>query len=413
MSDTAARAAVEHAAREHYGRLLAHLVVAWRDPAAAEDALAGAFAQALARWPTAGVPGQPTAWLLAVARNDLRMALRHRRMADRRQDELAHHLESLCDADDPTLRALPDDRLLVLFACAHPAIDARVRTALMLNLVLGIDVARMAGAFLLPAATLAQRLVRAKRKVAAAGIAFELPAPVDLPARLHEVLEAIYAAYAYGRPLGTPVDAARAALADEALRLAALTADALPDEPEALGLLALLRYVEARRGAAFDDDGCFVPLARHDVARWDAAGIDAAEALLRRAAARGRPGPFQLEAAIQSAHCERRHGTPTAWPMIVAMYDVLLAHWPSTGAAVGAAVAEVECGRGSAALARLEAIAADRVVSYAPYWAARAHALEALHAPEAAAAWRHAAGLVASGPVRAHLLARAAGAVYE
>lgn len=408
MSEVAARAAVEHAAREHHGRLLAHLAVAWRDPAAAEDALAAAFAQALARWPADGVPEHPQAWLLAVARNDLRMALRHRRMADRRQAELVHHLETLCEADEPALQALPDDRLRLMFACAHPAIDARVRTALMLSLVLGIEVARIAPAFLLPAATLAQRLVRAKRKVAASGIGFELPEAHQLPGRLHEVLEAIYAAYAYGRPLGADVDADRAALADEALRLATLAVEALSAEPEALALLALLRYVDARRAAAFDAGGAFVPLADQDLRRWDAAGIDAAEALLRRASALGRPGPFQLEAAIQSAHCERRHGTPTPWPMIAVMYEALVTHWPSVGASVGAAVAEVECGRAAASLARLDALPPAQVADYAPFWAARGHALAASGTPGAADAWRRAAGLVAPGPLRAHLLMRAA-----
>ena len=400
--------AVEAVAREHYGRLLAHLAVAWRDPAAAEDALATAFATALAQWPAAGVPEHPQAWLLAVARNALRQQLRHRRIADGHQPALVRHVEDLLDAANAPPEPVADERLRLMFVCAHPAIDPRVRCALMLQLVLGVEVQRMAAAFLLAPATLAQRLVRAKHKIAGAGIGFALPEAGELPARLHDVLEAIYAAYARGRPVTGEVAPADDALGDEALRLATLVVECLPREPEALGLLALLRYCEARRAARFDAAGRFVPLAEHDTTRWDIAAIEQAEALLRAASSHGKPGPFQLEAAIQSAHCTRRHGGATPWPMIAACYDALLRHWPSVGAAVGAAVAVVECGRAADALDRLDALDGADVADYAPYWAARAHALGRLGDDHAArGAWQRAAGLTAPGAAREFLLMRA------
>ena len=312
--------------------------------------------------------------------------------------------------DDAPPRAIPDDRLLLMFACAHPAIDANARAPLMLQTVLGFDAATIASAFLVAPTTMGQRLVRAKTKIKQAGIPFRLPDHDDLPERLDAVLEAIYATFTEGwaDPAGT--EPRRRNLAEEGIWLGHLVTVLLPDEPEALGLLALMLHAQARRGARRDAQGDYVPLAEQDPARWDNDLIDDAEALLRRASACSRIGRYQLEAAVQSAHVIRRRTGRADWAAIAGLYDALLELIDSPVVAINRAVAIAETRGAAAGLAELDAIAADaRLADYQPYWAARAGLLAGSGALDAAsAAYQRAIGLEVDPAVRRFLQARLA-----
>ena len=391
------------AARASYGRLLAWLAWQWRDIAAAEDALGEAFASALARWPRDGVPASPEAWLLTAAKRQLLMAARRQRLAD---DPTLTVLWPSEDEAAPDMRAMPDSRLRLMFVCTHPAIDANVRCALMLQTVLGLEAAHIASAFLVSPQAMAKRLVRAKAKIKASGIRFEEPAPDEWEARVHAVLEAIYGAYVLD---ASQVSDARAGeLALEALYLAELVAAHLPRHAEALGLLALLRLCEARKPARIDAAGAFVPLDQQDTARWDHALIEAAGQDLARAAALRDPGPLQLEAAIQAAHSHRAVSVPTPWVDIVVLYEQLLLLAPTIGAHIGHAVALARAsGDAARGLACLDAIDLAAVREHQPWWAARAHLLQALAQPEAAAvAYGRALALTTDPALREFLSSR-------
>lgn len=371
--DGRARDAAEAVARRSYGKLVAFLASRTRNVAAAEDALCDAFAAALAEWPVKGAPSNPEAWLMTVARRRLIDGARHVRVQDDASVELRLIAERL---DDAASDAIPDQRLALLFACAHPAIDAAIRAPLMLQVVLGLDAKAIASAFLTSPDAMAKRLVRAKQKIREAGIPFRIPERDELSARIDTVLDAIYAAFAEGwtDPAGT--DAARRDLADEALFLARLAAELLPDDAEALGLLALVLYAESRRRARRDASGAFVPLDAQDPLAWDVAMIEEAEALLRRACALGAIGRYQLEAALQSAHVARRRSGRADWPAVVELYDALLALTQSPVVAINRALAIAEVRGTDAALAALPDAGADeRLGRYQPYWAARAELL--------------------------------------
>lgn len=400
--DPQAARAAERAARESYGRLLAWLAYRWRDLAAAEDALADAFEAALRHWPAEGVPQSPEGWLMTVARRGLLQRHRHARLENDPAVLAMFEAEPLAP-EPPTV---PDDRLKLLFVCAHPALSPAVHAPLMLQTVLGLDAAVIAEAFLVSPAAMAQRLVRAKARIRATGLRFEAPETSQLPERLAAVLEGLYGAFTLGS--NTAARADPAGLSDEAIFLTQLVAGQLPQEPEPLGLLALMLYSRARRAAQFDDQGRFVPLTRQDTSRWDAPQIQAAEQCLWRASQAGRPGPFQLEAAIQSAHCRRAVDGRTPWPAIVQLYGRLVQAFPSTGACIGQAVAWAESGDLPAALARLDELEAQSVASHQPYWVARAHVLRAMgRSQEASAALTRAIGLTEDPRVRAHLAAQA------
>ncbi len=401
----AGRAAAERAARLSYGRLLAYLAREWRDVAAAEDALAEAFAQALSTWPSSGVPANPDAWLLTVARRGLIRAGRKARTGERLQSTL----DALQDEREAGARddLIPDERLRLMFVCAHPAVDPAARTPLMLQTVLGLDAARIASAFLVAPSAMGQRLVRAKAKIRDAGIAFRIPEPEELPDRLDAVLQAIYAAFGTGWDAVGGADGTRADLAGEAIWLARVVCGLLPEEPEALGLLALMLHAEARRPARIAQDG-FVPLGEQDASLWRTDLSGEAEGLLRRAAAHERPGRFQIEAAIQSVHAERARTGRINWAAIAALYDLLVRLAPTAGALVARAAAIGEArgaAEGLAALGPAEAALA----TYQPYWAVRAHLLAGAGDLDGALrAYERAAGLAEDGRVRAFLLARAA-----
>ena len=404
--DADARGTADAVARRSYGKLVAFLAARTRDVAAAEDALSEAFAAALADWPVNGCPSNPEAWLLTVARRKAIDAARrqaHRRDAAPHLILMAEELEAAASDSE-----IPDHRLALMFACAHPAIDAGIRAPLILQVVLGFDAATIASAFLLSPASMSQRLVRAKNKIREARIPFRIPDRAELRDRLDTVLDAIYAAFSEGwiDPAGT--DIARRDLADEAIFLGRLVAELLPVEPEALGLLALMLHAEARRRARRDAHGDYVPLADQDPALWNSQMIDEAEAFLLRANDLGSIGRYQLEGALQSAHVYRRRTGHANWASVVQLYDALLALSGSPVVAINRALAIAETHGPVAALHAMEAIAGDaRLTEYQPYWAARAELLAKTGAhAEARHAYEIAIGLERDPAVRNFLLMR-------
>lgn len=396
-----ARRAAEAAARRSYGRLVAILAAPTRDIAAAEDALAEAFAAALTHWPTQGAPANPDAWLLTAARHRLLNQRRHGQVRESAALELERrHAELAMDAD------FPDERLKLLFVCAHPAIDPAMRTPLMLQTVLGLDAERIAGAFLLSPAAMTQRLVRAKGKIKAAALRFETPEAADLPERLRDVLDAVYAAFGAGWDAIDGADPERKGLAEEGIFLGRLLVALLPEEPEAKGLLALMLFCHARRRARRDGTGSFVPLARQDARLWDAAMIAEADALLLAASRHGVFGRYQCEAAIQSVHAQRPMAGGLNHGALETLYGLLARHEPSLGVRVAWAACRLDAGRAAEALADLAALEDAALDRYQPYWVTRWRCLEALERdPEAADAQRIAVGLTEEPAVRAYLLA--------
>ena len=396
-------------ARRSYGKLVAFLSVRTRDVAAAEDALSEAFASALADWPRNGCPRNPEAWLLTVARRKFIDMARGQRRGESVAGQLQVMAEGLHAAASEA--KIPDQRLALLFACAHPAIDAGIRAPLILQVVLGLDAARIASAFLVSPATMGQRLVRAKSKIRQAGIPFRIPEPEELCDRLDAVLDAIYAAFAEGWTDAAGTDLARRDLAGEAIFLGRLVTELLSNQPEALGLFALMLYAEARRPARRNSQGDYVPLAQQDPALWDSPMIEEGEAVLLRAGGLGSLGRYQLEAALQSAHVARRRTGRDNWAEVVELYDALLALSRSPVVAINRALAIAETHGARAALALVEEIAGDaRLAQYQPYWAARAELLARTGShDEARCAYEIAIGLERDPAVRRFLQQRQSG----
>jgi predicted RNA polymerase sigma factor len=387
------------AARDSYGRLLALLAASTSDLAAAEDALADAFERALRTWPSRGVPGNPDGWLLTVARNRLRdewKSARTRRAvpldaADR--DAVAH-------IDEIDVDAIPDRRLELMLVCAHPAIERAVRTPLMLNTVLGFTAEQVGRAFSVPTATMATRLVRAKKRIKAAGIPFRIPDRADLPARMSSVLEAVYGAYVIDWATGPQARA----LPSEALHLAEVLTTVVPGDPEARGLAALIELSMARAPARADADGRFVPLADQDPSLWNQQLISRAHEHLRAAHAQGQLGRFQLEAAIQAVHCARGRDGTTDWPALLSLHRILHAVAPSLGSGVALAAVTAEVDGPAAGLAALDALVAEAAGRFQPARATRAHLLDRLgRTPEAIAAYDSAISLTHDTAERQYL----------
>jgi RNA polymerase sigma-70 factor (ECF subfamily) len=389
MSDELARSTAEAVVRRSYSRLVAFLAARTRDVAAAEDALSEALAAALADWPRHGPPANPEAWLLTAARRKSLNVVRAARRGERVAEQLriiAERLEATADDQE-----IPDNRLALMFVCAHPAIDLAIRTPLMLQVVVGLNAATIASAFLVSPSTMGQRLVRAKNKIRSAGIPFSIPERSELRERLDAVLAAIYAAYAE--------------LPDEAIFLCRLVTELLPAQPEALGLLSLLLHAEARRAARRNADGEYVPFSEQDPKSWDARLIDEAERALARASDFGALGRFGFEAAIQSAHVHRARTGRANWAEVVLLYDALLALTGSPVVAINRAVALAELRSARAGLEAMDAVARDpRLAQYQPYWAARAELLAKTGArQEARDAYDMAIGLERDPAVRRFL----------
>jgi predicted RNA polymerase sigma factor len=368
-----ARAATEEVARRSYGKLVAFLAARTRDVAAAEDALSEAFASALTDWPRNGCPRNPEAWLLTVARRKTIDMFRALQRHPSSPDDL-ELIEAVLAA--PAESEFPDERLAMMFACAHPSIDAATRAPLILQAILGLDAKRIASAFLASPAAMGKRLVRAKEKIRQAGIPFRVPGRDELPARLDTVLNAIYAAFSEGWTDPSGADAARRELTGEALYLSRLAVSLLPQEPEALGLLALMLHAEARRRARRSNAGEFVPLAEQDQLLWDDAQIAEAESLLHRASSMRRIGRFQLEAAVQSAHVDRCRTGAANWSHVAELYDALFSLTGSPVVLINRALAIAEVDGAAAGLDAMPDQSTDpRLTEYQPYWAARSELL--------------------------------------
>jgi len=394
---------IERVARESYGRLVAYLSVHTRDLASAEDALSDALVKALITWRRDGVPQNPEAWLLTTARHSIIDAVRHQRVVSESEPTLQLLNENFMEI---TFSApFPDERLKLLFVCAHPAIDPAMHTPLMLQTVLGVNAERIAGAFLISPKAMGQRLARAKTKIRDGGIRFEVPDQRDLPQRLDAVLEAIYGAFGIGWDDMAGVDQLGRSLAEEAIWLTRVLLQVLPGEAEVEGLLALMLHCEARRGARRDGNGGYVPLSEQDPGLWSLSLIEEAELHLAEASKQGRPGRFQLEAAIQSVYAERARTGRIEWRAIVGFYEELMRISPTLGMRTAYAAALAETDGAKPGLAVLDAIDENAVSGYQPYWAVRAHLLRLLgQTAESLDAYDRAIGLTEDSAVRAFLL---------
>lgn len=396
--------AVEQVARLSYGRLVAQLARRTGSLADAEDALGDALARALEAWPVSGVPDNPRAWLATVAWRRLTDQARHRALPDTYQMELIR----MAEERGSTAECTSDPRLGLMFVCAHPSIDPALRAPLMLQTVLGLDARRMASVFLIPPSTLGQRLTRAKAKIEAANIPFAPPEGRDFEGRMRDVLNALYAAYAVGYN-GIPAgDTKSVGMAQEAIWLASLIAAEYPPESEAHALFALMLFAEARRPARIDKaSGALVPLEEQDTELWDAACLADAERALAHAVRNPSLGRYQLEASIQAVHAARRRTGKTDWQELALLYTGLVRIAPTIGARTGHAAALAKTDGPEAALEALDAIEADKVASYQPWWATRAHVLAELGRTEdAMATFDRAIGLCDDPAARIYLAGR-------
>ncbi|MFC4058706.1 RNA polymerase sigma factor [Planomonospora corallina] len=401
--------AVEAVFREEYGRLLASLVSRFRDLDLAEEVASEAIEAALAHWPAEGVPARPGAWLLTTARRRAVDRLRRDQAYAARLAVLQVEAERAGPVPPPDPGGgLPDERLQLFFTCAHPALAADDRVALTLRCLAGLTTPEVARAFLVPPATMAQRIVRAKKKIRQARIPFRVPGADELPGRLPEVLQVLYSIFTEGYAASSGADLQRTGLAEEAIRLARILHRLMPAEREAAGLLALMLLVHARRGARTGPDGGIVLLQEQDRGRWDREMIEEGSGLVVAALRGGPPGPYGVQAAIAALHDEAADVETTDWPQIVALYDVLAALAPSPVVALNRAVAVAMRDGPAAGLALLDELAGEpRLRAHHPYAAARGELLDRLgRFGEAAAAYREALGLAGTEPERAHLRRR-------
>ena len=399
-----AHRAVDRAFRDEWGRAVATLARTFGDLDLAEEAVAEAFATALETWPRTGVPERPGAWLTTTARNGALDRLRRRATLTRKSELLARMEERIAvheDFDDDP-GAIRDDRLQLVFACCHPALALDAQVTLTLRLVGGLTVPEIARAFLADEAAIAQRLVRAKRKVRAAGIPVRVPPDHLLGARLAAVLRVLYLTFTEGYAATAGDALVRRELCDEAIRLGEVVTTLMPDEPEAIGLVALMTLQHARRDARVDASGMLVTLDAQERGRWDAAAIARGAALVERALRLRRPGPYQVQAAIAALHCKAPAPEATDWLQISALYDELLRFEPTPVVELNRAVAIAMARGPQDGLELIERI--EGLERHLPYHAARADLLRRLgRSAEAAAAYDAALGLDPPAPMRAYL----------
>lgn len=393
-------------AQESYGKILAHLAARTRDLSASEDALAEAFETAIKAWPVNGIPNNPEGWIFKVAKNRILNRFKHNNTIDKSKEFLIFlDQESTENEIQKHFDFFEDDRLKMLFVCAHPSIDEADRTPLMLQVVLGIDIETIASVFLVSPPAMAKRLVRAKEKIRVAGIPFEIPEALEFESRLEDVLNTIYAVYGTSWNQAFDFDSLSAELFKESEFLVQLVIKMLPLKPEPKALLALMYFCESRKGARYKKNGKFVPLDEQDPNLWSKELIKKAEELLTSASTSKTFGRFQLEAAIQSAHCTRILNKENNWDKILILYQGLMERYPSIGANVNYCLALSKVKGASAGLQCLNLINASDIKLYQPYWVARASLLEQIGSiDEAKTSLQIAIGMTFDSAVRDYLI---------
>ena len=397
---------VERVFREEYGRVVAALVRRFGDIELAEDVAQEAFVEAMRRWPESGPPPNPGAWLTTTARNRAIDRLRRESTRDARHAQAAMLTDDDGVIDPGSVSSVPDERLRLIFTCCHPALARDAQVALTLRLLGGLTTAEIAHAFLVDEAAMAKRLTRSKAKIKAAHIPYRVPPDHELPSRLAGVLATLYLVFNEGYLPSSPDVAVRTDLSAEAIRVTRILAALMPDEPEVLGLLALMLLTEARRPARFAGD-VLVTLPDQDRSRWDASLVAEGHRLVRACLRRGRPGPYQIQAAVNAVHTDAARAEDTDWRQIVALYDQLYALTPTPVVALNRAVAIAERDGPAAGLAALEAV--DGLASYHAYQASRADLLRRVgREAEAADAYRIAVELSANPAERTYLAGRLA-----